>query len=83
VPVAWARCIALAIPRSIAIAAIYGIERGGETPALVMELVEGRDLSTVIGGGAVPLDEAPPQPVTRINLVLNWFEELTRVAPGR
>jgi serine/threonine-protein kinase len=30
-----------------------------------------------------PRESLPPQPVTRINVVLNWFAELTRLAPGR
>jgi serine/threonine protein kinase/Tol biopolymer transport system component len=42
------------------IAAIYGIERSGDTTALVMELVEGEDLSQRIARGAIPLDEALP-----------------------
>jgi Tol biopolymer transport system component/tRNA A-37 threonylcarbamoyl transferase component Bud32 len=39
------------------IAAIYGIEESGETPALAMELVEGDDLSQRIAARAIPLDE--------------------------
>jgi serine/threonine-protein kinase len=52
------------------IAAIYGIEGDGSPTgigetrfpvrALVMELVEGADLSARIAGGALPLDEALP-----------------------
>ena len=42
------------------IAAIYGLERSGATTALVMELVEGDDLSQRIARGAIPLDEALP-----------------------
>ena len=42
------------------IAQIYGFERAGDTCALVMELVEGEDLSQRIARGALPLDEAVP-----------------------
>jgi len=42
------------------IAAIYGLERAGDMTALVMELVEGDDLSQRIARGAIPLDEALP-----------------------
>jgi eukaryotic-like serine/threonine-protein kinase len=42
------------------IAAIYGLEDGGGMTALVMELVEGDDLSQRIARGAMPLDEALP-----------------------
>ena len=40
------------------IAAIYGLEENADTTALVMELVDGDDLSQRIGRGAIPLDEA-------------------------
>ena len=40
------------------IAAIYGLEDGDSVKALVMELVEGEDLSQRIARGAVPLDDA-------------------------
>src|SRR4026208_1169433 len=40
------------------IAAIYGLEESGGITALVMELVEGDDLSQRIARGAIPLDEA-------------------------
>src|SRR5687768_5675814 len=42
------------------IAAIYGLENSGGVSALVMELVEGEDLSRRIAHGAIPIDEALP-----------------------
>jgi serine/threonine protein kinase len=42
------------------IAAIYGLEENGGVTALVMELVEGEDLSQRIARGAIPFDEALP-----------------------
>src|SRR5882672_9949716 len=42
------------------IAGIYGLEESDGVSALVMELVEGEDLSRRIGRGAIPLDEALP-----------------------
>ena len=42
------------------IAAIYGLEESAGTTALVMELVEGEDLTERIATGAVPLDQALP-----------------------
>ena len=42
------------------IAAIYGLEDAEGFTALVMELVEGDDLSQRIARGAIPLDEALP-----------------------
>jgi serine/threonine protein kinase/Tol biopolymer transport system component len=42
------------------IAAIYGIEESQNVRALVMELVEGEDLSQRIARGAIPLDETLP-----------------------
>ena len=53
-------------PKSLAslnhpnIAAIYGLEEADDFTALVMELVEGDDLSQRIARGAIPLDEALP-----------------------
>ena len=40
------------------IAQIYGLEESSGVRALVMELVEGEDLSQRIARGAMPLDEA-------------------------
>jgi serine/threonine-protein kinase len=42
------------------IAHIHGLEESGEVRAIVMELVEGEDLSRRIARGAVPLDQALP-----------------------
>jgi serine/threonine protein kinase/roadblock/LC7 domain-containing protein len=42
------------------IAGIYGLEESGGITALVMELVEGEDLSQRIARGAIPIDEALP-----------------------
>src|SRR6187397_1528851 len=42
------------------IAAIYGFEDSGATHALVMELVEGEDLSAVISRGPMALSDALP-----------------------
>jgi serine/threonine protein kinase/Tol biopolymer transport system component len=42
------------------IAAIYGVEMSSAVPALIMELVEGDDLSTVIAQGPMALAEALP-----------------------
>jgi serine/threonine protein kinase/Tol biopolymer transport system component len=51
---------ALAVLNHPNIGAIYGIEDSGTTPALVMELVDGEDLSQHIARGAIPLGEALP-----------------------
>ena len=42
------------------IAAIYGLEKSGETRALILELVEGPALQDRIANGPIPLDEALP-----------------------
>ncbi len=42
------------------IAIIHGLEQEGDVHALVMELVEGDDLSQRIARGAIPIDEALP-----------------------
>jgi serine/threonine-protein kinase len=42
------------------IAAIYGVEQSGAMRALVMELVDGEDLSAIIARGPMPLAEALP-----------------------
>ena len=42
------------------IAHIHGFEESGDVRAIVMELVEGEDLSHRIALGAIPLDEALP-----------------------
>ncbi len=42
------------------IAQVYGLERSGEGPAIVMELVEGEELSVRIKRGPVSLDDALP-----------------------
>jgi serine/threonine-protein kinase len=40
------------------IGAIYGLEEAGDTPVLVLELVEGEDLKKRLERGAIPVDEA-------------------------
>ena len=42
------------------IAGIYGLEESGGATALVMELVEGEDLSAIIARGPMPVTEALP-----------------------
>ena len=47
----------LAAPNHPNIAGIYGLEKSDGTTALVMELVEGEDLSQRIARGPIPVDE--------------------------
>ena len=42
------------------IGAIYGLEKSGDTRALVLELIEGPTLADRIKQGPIPLDEALP-----------------------
>ncbi len=42
------------------IAAIHGLEESGDSPALVLEYVEGLTLQDRIAKGPIPLDEALP-----------------------
>jgi eukaryotic-like serine/threonine-protein kinase len=49
------------------IAGIYGIEEADGAQALVMELVEGEDLSAIIARGPVSLSDA--QPIARLSLL--------------
>src|SRR5216110_661899 len=42
------------------IAHIHGLEESGGVRALVMEFIEGQDLSQRIARGAIPIDEALP-----------------------
>jgi eukaryotic-like serine/threonine-protein kinase len=42
------------------IASIYGLEKVNGQEVLIMELIEGEDLSERVGRGAIPLDEAWP-----------------------
>src|SRR6267154_2360515 len=50
----------LAAPNHPNIAHIHGLEESNGDRALVMELVEGEDLSQRIARGAIPIDEALP-----------------------
>ena len=40
------------------IAAIFGIEQSGDSPALILELIEGEDLSARLRRGPLPVEEA-------------------------
>jgi eukaryotic-like serine/threonine-protein kinase len=42
------------------IAAIYGLEKAADVTALLMELIEGEDLSQRVARGAIAIDEALP-----------------------
>jgi serine/threonine protein kinase len=54
------------------IAAIYELEESGGTNFLVMELVEGQTLADRIKAGSIP---------TKIDVVVNWSEELKSACP--
>src|SRR6185503_18240994 len=56
------------------IAQIYGLEKSSGVQAIVMELVEGEDLSQWIARGPIPLDEALPI-VTQIAEALEGAHE--------
>jgi len=66
------------------IAAIYGLERTGDATALVMELVEGDDLSVHIARGPIPIAEALP--IARRTRPAVWTSTYVRfpvpAAPG-
>ena len=53
------------------IAQIYGLEETNGVRALVMELIEGEDLSDRIALGPIPIDEALPI-ATQITEALEW-----------
>ncbi len=64
------------------IAQLYGLEETGEVYALVMELVEGEDLSARLSRGPIPIRksrEGASQPARWV-LVQNWLAD---VAPAR
>ena len=58
------------------IAGIYGLEESNGVRAIVMELVDGDDLSQRIARGAIPANAS-------LVVVLNWVEELKRLVPTR
>ena len=75
------------------IAAIYGLEESAGVTALVMELVEGDDLSQRIKKGTIPIDEASrvataaaPEPASSVQdkvvFVSNFGDYLRTIAPG-
>ena len=57
------------------IAAIHGLEESDGTRALVMELVDGEDLSQRIARGAIPLDEALPIARLEVRVALQCLLE--------
>ena len=65
------------------IAAIYGLEESGGMTALVMELVEGDDLSQRIARGAIPIDEALPIAKQIAEALEAAHEQLERFAAHR
>jgi serine/threonine protein kinase len=62
------------------IAAIYGLKKTSDLTALVMELVEGDDLSQRIARGAIALDEAVPiaKQITFTGCDLSWSRACRR-----
>jgi serine/threonine protein kinase len=66
------------------IAQIYGLEKSSGVQALVMELVEGEDLSQPIARGPIPIDEALPIAKLGGRLILRRLEEeFLRTSPAR
>ena len=55
------------------IAHIHGLEESGSVRALVMELVEGEDLSQRIARGAISIDEALPIAIANLYGRLRLF----------
>ena len=70
------------------IAAIHGLEEFEGTNFLVLELVEGNTLADgkrllmIKAGRATGEQNAAAAPRQRMNIVVNWFEELKQRVPG-